>query len=94
MQKIAFFTSKRYKNGSETEVGVRAILLLYFESFFCLFYYGAAMGLLWGYCGVKDLSGACRVLVGYLLGVYGKSNIGGTWVVLRWFCCICLIMSR
>ena len=25
-QKIAFFTPKRYKNGSETEVGVRAVI--------------------------------------------------------------------
>ncbi len=33
LQKIAFFTPKRYKNGSETEVGVRAVILREFREF-------------------------------------------------------------
>ena len=44
LQKIAFFTPKRYKNSSETEVGIRAVLLFAFEQVLTL--------LVWGYCGV------------------------------------------
>ena len=36
MQKIAFFTPKRYKNGPETDAGVRAVLLFDFKCFFAL----------------------------------------------------------
>lgn len=30
LQKIAFFTPKRYKNGSETKIGIRAVILCRF----------------------------------------------------------------
>ena len=59
MQKIAFFTPKRYKNGPETEFGVRAVLLFYFECFLSL--------LMWGYYGVNNLSGACIVVLQLVL---------------------------
>ena len=59
MQKIAFFTLKRYKNGSETDDGVRAILLFDFELFLSL--------LLRDYYVVNNLSGACIVVLQLVL---------------------------
>ena len=71
MQKIAFFIPKRYKNGSETEVGVRAVLLFDFKKFLALLlwaYYGA----LWGEELIGYLMGACIVV---LLLVLKHENI-------------------
>ena len=62
VQKLAknrIFHPKRYKNGSETAVVVRADLLFDFKCFLSL--------LMWGYYGVNNLSGACIVVLQLVL---------------------------
>ena len=59
---MPFFDEKRYKSGSETDVGVRAVLLFDFELFLYLLLW-ATMGLLWGEELVGYLMGACLVVL-------------------------------
>lgn len=66
MQKIAFFTPKRYKNGSQTEVRAKTVLLFGFELFLLLFtmdYLSDAWGLpcCYAICHVASLPLALRL---------------------------------